>query len=114
MVDKGDIVLVKFPFSDLSQAKPRPAVILWVNPTGEDITLCAITSQNIDQLSPEDIQLLSNDPEFSGTGLRVSSKIRTTRIATLTSQLVIRKFGSLGTQQIKILNEKLIEMLQLT
>lgn len=113
MVDKGDVVLVKFPFSDLSQAKARPAVILWIDPAGDDITLCAITSQNIDQLSPEDIPLLSNDPEFPGTGLRVPSKIRTTRITTLTKQLVIRKFGSLDTQQIRILNEKLIEILQL-
>lgn len=69
MVGKGDIVLVKFPFSDLSQAKLRPAVVLWVNPTGDDVTLCAITSQNIDQLSPEDIPLLFPDPEFSTTGL---------------------------------------------
>jgi mRNA interferase MazF len=113
MVDKGDIVLVKFPFTDLSQAKPRPAVILWVNPTGDDITLCAITSQNVDQLSLEDIPLLPTDPEFSGTGLRVPSKIRTTRIATLTKQLAIRKFGNLGTQQMRVLNEKLIEMLRL-
>jgi mRNA interferase MazF len=114
VVTKGDIVLVKFPFSDLSQTKPRPAVILWVNPAGDDITLCAITSQNIDQLSVEDIPLLPTDPEFFSTGLRVPSKIRTTRITTLTKQLVIRKFGGLGTQQIQVLNEKLIEMLQLT
>lgn len=114
MVGKGDVVLVQFPFSDLSQAKLRPAVILWVNLAGDDITLCAITSQNVDQLSPEDIPLLPADPEFSGTGLRVPSKIRTTRIATLTRQLVVRKFGSLGTNQMQSLNEKPIEMLQLT
>jgi mRNA interferase MazF len=114
MVTKGDIVLVKFPFSDLSQTKPRPAVILWINPAGDDITLCAITSQNMDQLSIEDIPVLPADPEFPSTGLRVPSKIRTTRIATLTKQLVIRKFGTLGTEQMQALNEKLIEMLQLT
>jgi mRNA interferase MazF len=45
MVNKGDIVLVKFPFSqDISKAKARPAVILWVNSMGDDVTLCAITS----------------------------------------------------------------------
>jgi mRNA interferase MazF len=114
MVTKGDIVLVKFPFSDLSQTKPRPAVILWINSAGDDITLCAITSQNIDQLSIEDIPLLPTDPEFPSTGLRVPSKIRTTQIATLTKQLVIRKFGGLGIEQMHALNEKLIEMLQLT
>jgi mRNA interferase MazF len=113
MVSKGDIVLVKFPFSDLSDAKLRPAVILWVNSIGNDVTLCAITSQNVDQLSPEDLTILPTDPEFSLTGLRVPSKVRTTRIATLTKQFVIRRFGKLGSQQIKQLNEKLTEMFQL-
>jgi len=113
MVSKGDIVLVKFPFSNLSDAKARPAVVLWVNPTGNDVTLCAITSQNIKQLSPEDIPILVTDPEFSLTGLRVPSKIRTTRITTLTKQLVVRRFGNLGLQQTQQLNAKITEMLQL-
>jgi hypothetical protein len=67
----------------------------------------------MDQLFPEDIPLLPEDPEFATTGLRVPSKIRTTRIATLTKKDVIRRFGKLGKNQIKILNEKIIEMLQL-
>ena len=113
MVSKGDIVLVKFPFSDLNQSKPRPAVILWVNPTGNDVTLCAITSQNVDRPSPEDIPILTTDPEFALTGLRTPSKIRTTRIATLTKQAVVRRFGRLGPQQIQQLNQKITEMLQL-
>ena len=114
MVTKGDIVLVKFPFSDLSQAKARPAVILWVNPTGNEVTLCAITSQNIDRPSPEDILILTSDPEFLLTGLRAPSKIRTTRIATLTKQSVVKRFGKLGPKQTQLLNQKITEMLQLS
>ncbi len=113
MVSKGDIVLVRFPFTDLSQAKLRPAVIRWVNPAGDVVVLCAITSQKIDRLSPEDIPLLPTDPGFSNTGLQVPSKIRAARIASLTKQLVIRKFGSLSTQHIQLLNKKLIEVLKL-
>ena len=114
MVNKGDVVLVYFPFSnDPRQTKPRPAVILWVSQTGEDVTFCAITSQNMGQLFPEDIPIIPEDPEFVGTGLRVPSKIRTTRIATLTKKDVIKRFGKLGENQIRILNEKMIEMFQL-
>jgi mRNA interferase MazF len=114
MVNKGDIVLVKFPFSqDISKAKARPAVILWVNSMGDDVTLCAITSQNVDRLFPEDIPLLLQDSEFSITGLKSDSKIRAARISTSTKQCIIRKFGKPGPQKLQFLNAKLIEMFQL-
>ncbi|MBX2962206.1 MAG: type II toxin-antitoxin system PemK/MazF family toxin [Cyclobacteriaceae bacterium] len=41
---KGDIVVVPFPFSDLSSSKRRPAMVI-ANLPGEDIILCQITSQ---------------------------------------------------------------------
>ena len=41
---KGDVVIVPFPFSDLSQAKRRPALVV-VNLKGDDVILCQITSQ---------------------------------------------------------------------
>ena len=42
-MNKGDIVLITFPFTDLSGSKLRPAVILIETPL--DITVCFITSQ---------------------------------------------------------------------
>jgi mRNA interferase MazF len=47
---KGDVVLVPFPFTDLSQTKLRPAIVLYVQPEGKDITLCFISSQNLDRV----------------------------------------------------------------
>ena len=43
---KGDVVVVPFPFSDLSQAKRRPALVV-AELKGADLILCQITSQNI-------------------------------------------------------------------
>lgn len=41
---KGDVVVVPFPFSDLSASKKRPAVVV-ATLTGDDIICCQITSE---------------------------------------------------------------------
>ena len=43
---KGDVVVVPFPFSDLCQAKRRPALVV-SELEGDDLVLCQITSQRI-------------------------------------------------------------------
>jgi mRNA interferase MazF len=42
---KGDVVVALFPFSDLTQAKSRPALVITVL-EGNDLILCQITSQS--------------------------------------------------------------------
>ena len=113
MVMKGDVILVNFPFTDLSQTKLRPAIILWIDPVGNDVVVCAITSQNTNQLDEGEFLLDIADPEFSQIGLRVSSKVRTTRIATLDRQLAVRKLGCLSDPQIQQLNTSIIKSFQL-
>lgn len=110
---KGDIVLVPFPFTDLSQTKLRPAVVLWVEPQGQDITLCFISSQNLERITLDELLLETSDPEFTQTGLKTTSKIKVTKIVTLERQLLQRRLGSLGTQQIQRLNQTLIQAFQL-
>jgi mRNA interferase MazF len=112
-VKKGDIVLVPFPFTDLSTTKLRPAVVLWVDSTGDDITLCFISSQNLTRLSPNEFVLDASDPEFSNTGLKVTSKVRVTRIATLERRLITRRVGKLGVNQIQQLNSAMLQAFQL-
>jgi mRNA interferase MazF len=80
---KGDIVLLPFPFTDLRTTKVRPAVVLWVDITGYDVTSCFISSQNVTTLSPKEFLLDPSDSDFEITGLRVASKVRVTRIVTI-------------------------------
>jgi mRNA interferase MazF len=105
---KGDVVLVPFPFTNLSQTKLRPAVILWVDPQGRDITLCFVSSKNINQTTNDEILITPNDPEFSKTGLKVASKIKVARLVTLERQFIQRRLGKLGKQQLNLLNQTLI------
>jgi mRNA interferase MazF len=110
---KGNIVLVPFPFTDLSQTKLRPAVVLYTEPTNNDITLCFITSQGIDTLFAGEFLLDIADPEFSSTGLKVSSKVRVTRMMTIDRKLIARRLGTLGNNQIQILNSTLVRLMRL-
>ncbi|MEQ8996354.1 MAG: type II toxin-antitoxin system PemK/MazF family toxin [Coleofasciculus sp. B1-GNL1-01] len=112
-VKKGDIVLVPFPFTDLSTTKLRPAVVLWVDSTGDDVTLCFISSQNLTRLSPDEFVLDASDSEFSNTGLKVASKVRVTRIVTLERRLITRRIGKLGVNQIQQLNSVMLQAFQL-
>lgn len=110
---KGDIVLVPFPFTDLSQSKLRPAVVLYTEPTNNDVTLCFITSQGIGTLFAGEFLLDIADPEFLSTGLKISSKVRATRIMTIECKLTSRRLEKLGTSQIQLLNSTIVQAFQL-
>ncbi|NJL41520.1 MAG: type II toxin-antitoxin system PemK/MazF family toxin [Leptolyngbyaceae cyanobacterium SM1_4_3] len=112
-LSKGDVVLVPFPFTDLSQTKLRPAIVLWADNSGNDVTLCFISSQNITNLRPEEFLLAPAEPEFLETGLKVASKVRISRITTLERNLIARRLGKLGTSQIQQLNTTLLQTFQL-
>jgi mRNA interferase MazF len=110
---KGDIILVPFPFTDLSQTKLRPAVVLHIDSVNNDITVCFISFQALTNLSLEEFAINPSDPEFISTGLRVASKVRVSRIVTLEKSLVTRRIGKLGISQIQQLNNTLIHTFQL-
>jgi mRNA interferase MazF len=114
IISKGDILLVPFPYTDLSQAKLRPAVVLQSSTSRNETTLCFISSQKVNQLMDDEFALLDSEPEFLGTGLRVSSKVRVSRIVTLSHQLTSRRLGQLGTEQLQVLNEKLKQVFQIS
>ena len=96
---KGDIVLITFPFTDLSGSKLRPAVILI--DTALDLTVCFITTQTQWQ-EPMDVFLSPN----STNGLRKQSLIRTSKIATLDKVLVKGLLGRLTQTELTDLNNK--------
>jgi mRNA interferase MazF len=94
-LQKGDIVLALFPFTDLSQTKLRPAVVLWADVANQDITICFVSSQGINQVSADEFVLQPSDSAFMATGLKVVSKVRVTKIVTLARKLITRRLGNL-------------------
>ena len=103
---KGDIVLITFPFTDLSGSKLRPAVVL--TDTSLDLTVCFITTQTGWQ-EPTDILLVPD----TANGLRKQSLIRISKIATLDRSLAKGLLGRLSQLELADLNSKLKVLFQL-
>ncbi len=97
---KGDIVLITFPFTDLSGNKLRPSVVL--GETTQDITVCFITSQTEWQEVTDIVLTPTNE-----NGLHRLSLIRISKIATLEKTLIKGLMGRLTTNEINDLNFKL-------
>lgn len=104
---KGDIVLIPFPFTDLSGNKYRPAVILI--DSEDDVTVCFITTQLTWQ-SEFDIALQPS--EFNG--LKKESLVRLNKFATIDNELIIGRLGTLENNYIELMNRNLTKILKLT
>lgn len=105
---KGRVVLVPFPFDDLSTSKVRPAVCL-TDTIGSHlhVILAFISSRIPNDLLETDLILDSNHAEFNTTGLRVSSTIRLHRLMTVTTSLIRRDLGKLSPKMQNELDKKL-------
>lgn len=90
------VVLVPFPFDDLSGLKVRPAVCLTgAVGTHRHVVLAFITSTVPPTLEPTDIVLTPGTPEFAATGLRVRSTLRLHRMVTVSTTIIQRQLGVL-------------------
>jgi mRNA interferase MazF len=94
--NRGAVVLVPFPFTDLSAIKQRPALIVspdaW-NATQSDVVPCAITSQLM--APPAGGDLLISSADLPACGLPKPSLVRTTKIFTMHQGLLRRTLGRL-------------------
>jgi len=105
---KGDIVVIPFPFSDLSGTKRRPALVITDLPY-DDIILCQITSiSKLDNLTIP----LKNDDFISGS-LSVESFIRPNKIFTADKNLILYKIGHISDEKITEVINKLVSILQM-
>lgn len=102
---KGDVVVLPFPFSDLSISKNRPSLVV-VNLKGEDIILCQITSQSRDDLDAIELK----QENFQQGSLNIDSWIRPSRLFTADISIIKYKTGTLKQEKIKEVEEKLCEI----
>ncbi len=96
-VTKGKVVLVPFPFDDLSSSKVRPAVCL-TEPIGpyRHIVVAFITSARPAVLLDTDLLLEPGVPGYEATGLLVPSTLRLHRQMTVAASFIRRELGALS------------------
>ena len=90
----GEVILVRFPFTDLTTAKLRPAVVLANH--GQDLIIAGIFSLRPGPTKPIWVPVRTGDPGFEQTGLKADSVIKGERIAVVEQSVVVRSIGRLS------------------
>jgi mRNA interferase MazF len=105
MFSVGAVILVPFPFSDLSQAKMRPAVVL-AEVGKDDWILCQITSNPYGDTKA--ITLLNSS--FQNGSLHMISYVRPGKLFTSSSSLMVKQIGFLKSEALNIILNAVIDI----
>lgn len=103
---KGDIILVPFPFTDLSGSKIRSALVLIASDI--DVTIAFITTQ----FNRKDKSCVAIEPALEN-GLKKNSLIRLDKLASISNNLVLGKIGRLHPGDVDQINLQLKKILEL-
>ncbi|MDG7011554.1 MAG: type II toxin-antitoxin system PemK/MazF family toxin [Nitrososphaerota archaeon] len=110
MLESGEVVLVPFPFTDLSQIKRRPVLVLSSqkhNRTSKDFISCGITSN----LENRRNSVLLDPSEMTEGSIPVRSRIKYDKIFTLEKGLVLKGLGKVSPQKLAKVKNGLISLL---
>ena len=110
IVKRGSVALVRYPFTDLTVTKVRPAIIMTPDrflPIMDDVACPFISSVIPSMLLPTDVLLEPSHPSFQGTGLKFRSVIRTHKFTVLHKSLVCRVLGKVDDAMMSIIEQKL-------
>ena len=106
--NQGNVILIPFPFTDLTTFKQRPAVIISSNVYNERhndvIIICAITS-NI-KIIDKKYDVFLNESSIKSSGLLKSSIVKCDKIVTLDKRLVRKFLGYLSEKITRMVTDK--------
>ena len=102
---KGSIVLVPFPFSDLSHAKLRPTVVM-ADAGRNDWILCQVTSRPYG----DDRAIAITDQDFEAGGLQVASVARPGKLFTAHATLLNAEVGRLRAVAFERIRQGVVSM----
>ncbi len=101
----GDIVVARYPFSDLSSSKRRPAVVVAALECLDPI-VCPITSSS----KSDGYSIAIGNDDLDKGSLKYESVVRSTSVFTLERSLIGYRIGHLREPKIKEIEKKLVEI----
>ena len=106
---KGTLVLVPFPFTDLSGQKVRPALVLYNQKGGEDCIVAFISSAGQKKVGKNDVVVAPS----AHNGLKANSIIKISKLATLQKKIVLGELGTLEPEKLVEVDKKLKSLFQI-
>jgi mRNA interferase MazF len=103
---KGDVVILNFPFSDLSATKRRPAFVL-ANLGYGDVVLCQITSKP----AKNEFSIKIEQNDFEVGSLPIVSFVRADKLFTADKELILYKAGHIKQEKIQQITETVISVI---
>lgn len=116
MINRADVVLVRFPFASGTAAKIRPALVIQNdrnNARLNNVIVVAITTTTQRSSEPSQLLIEVTSPAGRQSGLLKDSLVSCENIATIEMSLVLRTIGSLPENTMKHVGECLKESLGL-
>lgn len=109
----GDIILIRFPQTDLKGGKLRPALVVATAPGRHTDLLLALISSRTYQAVPKFDEITdSTDSNFAATGLKVRSVVRLARLASVESSAISARLGKISSKRLQQIRTQLIEWLR--
>lgn len=108
---RGKVILVPFPFTDLTAAKLRPALVIYEG--NRDVLVAFISSQIPSEISDVDVPVTRSCAGFVKTGLKTDSVIKLDKIATVLKGLVVGELGGLDEELRREVNRKLVKIMKI-
>jgi len=108
MKTPGQVVVFRFPQTDLTAGKIRPAIVLGKVPGKyDDWLVCMISSQIRHYIAGFDEIVKTEDDDFDSSGLKVTSVIRTARLAVVGEETLLGTIGQISALRLQRLKRNL-------
>jgi len=108
MTEEGDVVLFRFPQTDLQEGKLRPALVIKRLPGEyEDWLICMISSRIYQYNEKLDEIITPTNNDFQNSGLKTESVIRVSRLAVVEKDILVGKIGKISSERLKRIKERL-------